>query len=647
MSDNENLLPTPLPGTITEQRGDEPGWVPSADLSSVLGWLRQRQVLVAGVLLIVFQLGWKAHDVHHLYFYQDDYVNLDKALESSFSWHYLILIGDGHFFPGVRAVTWLLARGTLYDWNLDSALLLVLLAGASLAALQLLRTLFGERPAILIPLAIYLLIPLTVPDFGWLWAGIESLPFQIALFMALHSHVLYVRTSRTRHLVAASLWLVLGMLFFEKTMVLPLLLFAITAGYLMGTGSLLAGAIATLRTHRRAWLIYAVLTLAYAGLFYEAFHTQGSQLSTPPSTATALTFAWVLVRTTLLTGAIGGPWQWLPAPSKLYALAAPPTIGVWLAVLVAVAVVGASIWMRAKAWRAWAILAAWIVLADMIPVLLARLSSGFAVIFGLETRYLADAACVLAICVGLAFLPVAGVPQQAPATSGLRRKAKVISPQWRYLAAAFVGVFAIGSILSVQAYERATTGAQAPISYMANAEQAIKLSAQGTNVLNQAVPAQMVNFIFGNYALESHIIGDTDRGRVRWITRPDGTIDGLRMFGSNGKLYPALISGVYSVHRKQTGFKECWPVRNDQIRVWLQGRTNVFDSTLRLSYIWGGGPGSVLVQYGRTEYQVNVRHGAHTAYLPVSGSVLSFTVAGLVGNDICVSGAAAGHLVPF
>ncbi len=647
MTEAENAMQAPQHGALQEWRDDPADADKGIDLSALVNWLRHRQIVVFGVILIAAQLVWKAYDVHHLYFYQDDYVNLDRALESPLNWHFLALFDDGHVFPAIRVLTWVLARISLYDWGLDARLLLVLLACSSLAALRMLRTLFGDRPAILIPLLLYLTIPLTVPDLGWWWSGIESLPLQLSIFMALTAHVLYVRTERTRHLIASAAWIVVGMLFFEKGVVLPLLLFAITAGFLMGDGSWLAGAVRTLRKHARAWLTYTGLAAGYIVFFVVAFSQQDSRLSTPTSAADAFTFARILLRSNLLTGAIGGPWRWLTAPSKMYALAAPPPSGVWLATVIAILVVGASIWSKSKAWRAWAILLGWIVLADMVPVFLGRLHAGYAVIFGLETRYLADAAVVLAICAGLAFLPAAGSPAGAAVSAGTGRRLRPALPGWQYAVAALMAVSVAGSIFSVRQYERVTSGAPVAVGFMTNARLAVEHATPGTNVLNQPVPDTMVNFIFGQYANESHVIGDTSRGKLRWVARPQGTIDGLQMFGSNGQLYPALISGVYSVRRKQTGFKGCWPVKNGQIRVWFPARTSVYDSTLRLSYIWGSSPGSISVEYGGTEEQLTVRHGAHTAYLPVSGDVLSFIVTGLGGNGICVGGAAAGRLVPF
>src|SRR5262249_58775347 len=109
------------------------------------------------------------------------------------------------------------------------------------------------------------------------------------------------------------------------------------------------------------------------------------------------------------------------------------------------------------------------------------------------------------------------------------------------------------------------------------------------------------------------VSGDRARGkragRPTWIGNPVGTIDGLRMFGSDGRLYPAVISGVYSVLRPGTGLTACWPERHGRVVVKLQHRTSIFDYTLQISYIWAAAPRSVTVQYGNSAQLLAVTDG--------------------------------------
>ena len=59
---------------------------------------------------------------------------------------------------------------------------------------------------------------ISLPAFIWWAAGINQLPFQIALFFGLHSHVTYLRTKQVRYVVATLAWTLFGLLFYEKTL---------------------------------------------------------------------------------------------------------------------------------------------------------------------------------------------------------------------------------------------------------------------------------------------------------------------------------------------------------------------------------------------------------------------------------------------
>src|SRR5262249_7060314 len=178
--------------TKAEPSADDEG----VDVQAFLAWLQRHQVALGGFVLIAAQLAWKAQILSHLYFTQDDFYNLDLASQSPLSWHYLTYVGIGHLMIGPRAIIWAVARISLYDWGLAASVVIVLQACSSLAALRLLRTLFGPRPVILIPLLVYLISPLAVPDLGWWSAALESVTLQLAIFMALNAHVLYLRTGR-------------------------------------------------------------------------------------------------------------------------------------------------------------------------------------------------------------------------------------------------------------------------------------------------------------------------------------------------------------------------------------------------------------------------------------------------------------------
>ena len=371
-------------------------------------WARNRGVVIFGLALIAAQLIWKSIFLSNYFFWQDDFHFLELGLGHSFSWSYLTFVGAGHLFPGVYAIAWVVARIALYNWAFASAITVIMLAAAGLAALRLLRTLFGDRPAILVLLLIYLLCPLTMLDLRWWSTAMELLPLQIAVFMALNAQVHYMRTDRFRHAIAAAAWLVFGLIFFEKALILPLVLLGITSGFLMeGPWPRAIGR--CLARYWKSWLLQALILAVYAVVFAQSLHTSTVQ-PTVSGAGQAFSFTWELLKNTFVPGALGGPWQWLPTEDAQYASSAAPGMLAWLALIVAAAVIIASIALRRYAWRAWAVLAGWLVAADVTPVVLGRIEVLGAGALALQTRYVSDAVPVLVICLGLAFLPLAGQP---------------------------------------------------------------------------------------------------------------------------------------------------------------------------------------------------------------------------------------------
>src|SRR5260370_34739906 len=99
-----------------------------------------------------------------------------RAIESPLSGGYLFRIEAGHLDPAGFGLMWLLARISAYDWGLWGGTMLVLQTLAGLAMWRALRTIFGNRPAILAPLGVYLFTPLTLSTMSWFSAGIIPYP---------------------------------------------------------------------------------------------------------------------------------------------------------------------------------------------------------------------------------------------------------------------------------------------------------------------------------------------------------------------------------------------------------------------------------------------------------------------------------------
>jgi hypothetical protein len=610
------------------------------DLSKLAHWSRRHAVTLAALILILASLAWKAQLLTGLYFVRDDFHDLDLAIEHPLTWSYLTYIWDGHLIIGLRLIAWLMVRTSLYNWGLACTVTMTFTAAASLACYRALRTLFGDNPRILLLLAFYLLSPLTVATFGWWSSAMESVPLQLAIFMAVASHVLYVRTGRTRHLVAAALWMTFGLIFFEKALALPLLLFAITAAFLVERRSLAQGALTALRRFRWAWVTYLGIMLCYSAILAAALSTSISRPQAPPSAGSVLALVADLLRNSFFPGAFGGPWEWYPDNS--YAIGAPPPFMAWLSVLLGVAIIVVSVLKRRSAWRAWATVAGWILVADLLPLFVGRIGSISTGLLGLDIRYVADAAPVLTICLGLAFWRLQGSRGPEFAGAATPDAAKKLPEPLRMAVVGVAAIFVLGSVVSVHELGTTVSGASTR-SYIANASEAVRSAPRGTKVVDWPAPDTVVPSVFGHYSYTSAVIGDLAIGKLHWISVPTGTIDNLYRFGSNGELYPVWVGPTASLHRSNA--RGCWPVRNGQILVPFYKQTSIFTWILRIGYLKSPGPAAVTVTYGTSTKTLTLLPGLHTAFLPEQGAhITSITVGGPGVAGLCVGDVEAGQI---
>ncbi|MGE5133992.1 MAG: hypothetical protein ACM32E_13940, partial [Gemmatimonadota bacterium] len=261
--------------------------------------LRTRGVTLAAVLLMLIQLLWMVDLLTHSYFRQDDFSYLYSALPSHFDWKYLMWEDAGQLMPLGMAVFWMAARVSLYSWPLAAVITLVLLTATSLAMLRMLRTLFGNRPAILALFAVFLFSPLQLGGVSWWSWGLIILPVEVAVCMAVTAHVHYLRDGRTRHIFAAAGWLLVGMAASDKGAVVPLLLFGLTSAFFV-TGPWAAAMVKAAIRCWRAWLVYGVVLAAWAAVYLIQLSTSTVKPSAPSSAASAVDFVSALSGTAFL-----------------------------------------------------------------------------------------------------------------------------------------------------------------------------------------------------------------------------------------------------------------------------------------------------------------------------------------------------------
>ncbi len=603
--------------------------------SEAAEWLRNNSIVLAAIALIAGQLWWKAHLLTQFYFRQDDFEIMDHALSSRFSLGFLFSIngGQGRLTPGDLGVTWVMVRLSLYDWTLASIFTIALLAAAGFAMLRVLWLIFGKRPAILIPLAIYLFSPLTLPGLSFWATTMLWLPLQVSILMALGSHMKYLRSGRFGHAIAAAAWLAVGMLFDEQGMLVPLLVFAVTAGYFV-PGGWLRAAREAIATYWQAWVLYGVLMVSYIVLFVIELQSSTQQPHRPGLFSGVLALISTMSRVSFVSAAFGGPWSWY-SPGGDYGYAVETTPATQICWALAIIVIGLSLWYRRHALRAWLILVCWLLLADLGPVVIARVSAISATLLGLDLHYLADAAPILALCLGLAFWPVIGEERPYRSATPSRR---LLTP----VSCVAVGCFLASSIWTGNLYLKDTSSA-VPRSYIATARVALAEAHPGTVIVPGTTPS---NVMFGGYlgsaAQTSRVLGPLapSSSRIRFTTQPKGLISNLMIFDSLGRLLPAVEIGTVSA-RPPTK-RGCWPI-GPATTIPLTG--SVFDYGWIVQLFYAGPATTAQLRFGSGTSNVLLPAGKHDVYIPVTGAGNDVQLRRLSGGPTaCVSSLTVGLL---
>jgi hypothetical protein len=604
-------------------------------------------VTLAAVALIAAQLWWKAILLAHSYFRQDDYQFLDRGLASGFGWAYVMWVDAGHLIPIAMAIAWVLGRISLYNWPLMCAVTLAILAATSFAMLRMLRTLFGNRPAILIPLGLFLFSPLSLTAASMWSVAQEMLPLELAMFMAVDAHVRYLRGGRMRHAVAATGWLLFGLAATDKGIVVLLLLFALTAAFFVPDPGIhwAKAAVRAVVRYRRAWLLYGLLLAGYLAVFFIQLTGSTSQPGRPGSPERVASLSVTLLESNLVPGALGGPWRWWEGGLG-YAQAGSPMMLEELSWAVALVIVIVSCLCRVRAWRAWAILFGWIATADIVPIVIGRLQLFPATLLGVQTRYLTDATGVIALCVGLAFLPLAG-EQNA---YRIRASARRVRVPVRAAVTALVGVFLAGAVVSSRSLESATaTTVMHSRSYIATMRVALTHAPRGATIVDGATPAFIMYpgffWLQGYTSKVGGAIASSEPPRqLAWTHSSVGAVGQPMIFNDRGQLLPAQVMGVSSWPPPPG--KTCWSVAPGGTSIPLGATLYRWPWTLRLLY---SGPAGVLAaRFGGNWSTVTAPAGTHVVYLPVlgSGNMVTVKLPGAGTSAACVTDLTVGTFQP-
>jgi hypothetical protein len=282
-------------------------------------------------------------------------------------------------------------------------------------------------------------------------------------------------------------------------------------------------------------------------------------------------------------------------------------------------------------------------------VVIGRLGAYSGSLLGAQTRYLTDATGVLALCVALACLPLAGEENVYRFQFGtLRRPVTAVIAV--VLCAAAVG--SVWSLSSLQSVSTVYTGLAR--SYLATAQTAVADAPPGTVIVDSAVPAAVMDpGLFWNHALTSQVLGlrATPAQHLNWIRTVRGVFGVTPMiFDAQGQLRPANVVGQFSwpAPKAKSGpyaGQRCWNVTAAGTSIPLLQPIYGYGWTARVAY---NGPGDLLTAgFGGRESSVTLTPGNHLAYVPVvgGGNAITLRVPGAAA-PLCVYGVTVGSVQP-
>jgi hypothetical protein len=433
-----------------------------------------RRVVLAGLVLVAAATAFRWWQVQGTWFFYDDLYFVQRALEESLSWSYLVKPYNGHLMPAGALLTWVNAQIDPMSYGWPAAEIVFFFAVAGIGMLRLLLRLFGARWAVLVPLTAFLFSPILIPATIWWAAAVNQGPMLIAIIFALTSFVAYLRAPRWPALTATFAWMAVGLLFVERTLVGFPMLWLVALLYF--TAGPLPDRLRELwRRYRAAVVVQVAVVAVYLALYVPfALNFDAGSVRSRPLFGVLRDLAGVAFP----VGVTGGPLHW-QVSGVTQSEAHPSQLLLVLSWAVLGTIVLASAMTRRHGLRAWLI-----PLASLLANV-ALISVSRAIYFGseiaLDYRFQTESALAVALALGLAFLPVPGARQSAeprPATWG------ITTPTWAVVSAA---VFLTISVASTADYPLRHLTTTSPESYYRNVEDGLRAD-PGVELLNRTTP---------------------------------------------------------------------------------------------------------------------------------------------------------------
>lgn len=593
-------------------------------LSATLIERERDLVLGAAAVLVLAQVGLTAWALFTNWFYYDDFSLLLDARGQRLDLAYLLDPWNVHLMPFGRAAAWAVAETGPLNWALAASLTLVVQLLANVAAVWMLVTLFGRRWAILVPLTLYLSTAMTVPALMWWTANLNQQTMQLGFFLAVGAAVRYYRGDGLRWALAAYGGVLVGVLSDVKA-VLILVVVAYLAVAYFESGGPVRRLVGTVRRFWPAILIGAVAGLGY--LAYYASSTTGQ--SELPSFGDSIEAIENMIGNAFAAAVAGGPWLWKDENG----IAAPPDWAVHVSWVLIVLVIAYGALRRRRTGRAWALLAGY--LAILAGLLVSNRVAVYGGDIGLEYRYLTDAACVVALTVGLVFLPLRGAVQSSEPRDPplLTRPVPVVAI---VVVTALVAVSGTVSTVRYVSWWRGHNDGQQFMQTLAD-----EMKNRGiVAVADTAVPDSVMSGLLAPdntvQPLSTLLPGE--------LSFPDWS-PALAVVDDDGSLHQVEIEGGTTALPGPT--EGCgWRVDEDGRTIPLTNQTLDWTWWLRIGYL-SSGDSPVTVEADGTVVDAEVMAGLNDLYVKITGSFDSVRIDGLDPDVVmCVDAIEVGDPIP-
>ncbi|MFC7534500.1 hypothetical protein [Actinoplanes sp. GCM10030250] len=583
--------------------------------------------------LIVVSLAARAAIAHRGYLSYDDFPMLSLADANGLVPDYLFGLFNNHLMPAGHLVSWLTLRFGGFGYVPFLVLLVAGQAAVSIALYRLLRLMLLPGWTLLVPLTVFLFSPLTLEATSWWAVGINMLPMQLAMILAVGAQVKYIRTRRPRHLVTLGLSVVLGLAFFEKAMLTVALVFLMTL-CLYAPGGPIRAVWTTIRRWWQSWLLLTLISVSFLATYLTI---SISSLRRPSSVTEVVEFVTQMFGQTLVPGLLGGPWMWFPAGDGAPITATTDALR-WVSLAVVVAFIGFTIWRRGTAAaRAWLLV---LLYTALVAGLLGatRMGSVYSAVAGAVPRYIADVMVVAAIAIGAALCGLRrdGIEGEAPAVRPVPEfLARLRQP---VLVGGLVALLASAALTGIRFGDEWSL--KAGRDYLANARADLATMPAGTVFMDEPVPEEVVGPLSGPYNMQSRFFAPLESGPV-FVTQARE----VSVFDKEGHIRPAWVSGVKARPGPLTGCG--YQVGKRTTRIPLESSVPAYWHVVRIAYL-SDRDTSATVRIGvEKPVGFDVRRGLNAIFLIVWGSGPDVQVDVLdKKSSVCTNEIAVGELNP-